>query len=54
MKDHVCIHDSAVPVLEKYAVGGLKIVEFQEGHWLHLEEPERFNRELEGWIRDTF
>jgi soluble epoxide hydrolase/lipid-phosphate phosphatase len=54
MKDHVCIHDYAVPELEKYAVGGLKIVEFQGGHWLQLEEPERFNRELEGWIRDTF
>ncbi|KAJ8588535.1 alpha/beta-hydrolase [Rhizopogon salebrosus TDB-379] len=54
MKDHVCIHDYSVPVMEKYAVGGLKIVEFQGGHWPHLEEPERFNRELEGWIRDTF
>jgi soluble epoxide hydrolase/lipid-phosphate phosphatase len=54
MKDHVCIHDYAVPVLEKYALGGLKIVEFQGGHWLQLEEPERFNKELEGWIRDTF
>jgi len=52
-KDHVCVWDYAVPEMEKYAVGGLKIVEFQGGHWLQLEEPEMLNRELEGWILDT-
>ncbi|KAG1751399.1 Alpha/Beta hydrolase protein [Suillus paluster] len=37
----------------KYAKGGLNIVEFQGGHWVQLEEPDTFNKELEGWIRDT-
>ncbi|KAG0694074.1 Alpha/Beta hydrolase protein [Suillus ampliporus] len=52
-KDHVCIHEYAVSQMEKYARGGLKMVEFPGGHWVQLEEPETFNKELEGWIRDT-
>lgn len=52
-KDHVCVYDYAVSEMEKYAVGGLKIVDFQGGHCVHLEEPETLNGELEGWIRDT-
>jgi len=52
-KDHVCVYDYAVPQMEKYAVGGLKVVDFQGGHWVHLEDPETFNRELEAWICDT-
>ncbi|KAG2089864.1 Alpha/Beta hydrolase protein [Suillus discolor] len=52
-KDHVCVYDYAVPQMKKYATGGLHMVEFQGGHWVQLEEPETFNRELEGWIRDT-
>jgi hypothetical protein len=39
--------------MEKHAVGGLKIVEFDTGHRLQLEQPENVNRELEVWIRDT-
>jgi len=53
MKDHVGVHQYTVSQMEKYAKGGLKIVEFQGGHWVQLEEPERFNRELESWVCDV-
>jgi soluble epoxide hydrolase/lipid-phosphate phosphatase len=53
-KDYVCLYEPAVPHMEKHAVGGLKIVEFDTGHRLQLEQPENVNRELEVWIRDTF
>ncbi|KAG2154336.1 Alpha/Beta hydrolase protein [Suillus bovinus] len=52
-KDHVCVYDYGVPQMKQYATGGLHMVEFQGGHWVQLEEPETFNRELHGWIRDT-
>jgi pimeloyl-ACP methyl ester carboxylesterase len=53
-KDYVCLYEPAVPHMEKYAVGGLKIVEFDTGHRVQLEQPENVNRELDVWIRDTF
>ncbi|KAG9316768.1 Alpha/Beta hydrolase protein [Chiua virens] len=38
--DYVCFHDFAIVEMEKYAKGGLTIVEFDTGHWLQMEKPE--------------
>jgi soluble epoxide hydrolase/lipid-phosphate phosphatase len=40
-KDHACLHEPAVPHMEKHAVGGLKVVKFDTGNRVQLEQPER-------------
>ncbi|KIK99374.1 hypothetical protein PAXRUDRAFT_822790 [Paxillus rubicundulus Ve08.2h10] len=52
--DYVCPYEFAIAEIEKYAVGGLTIVEFDTGHWLPLEKPEEYNEALEHWIASTF
>lgn len=52
--DYVCPREVAIAQIEKYAVGGLTIVEFDTGHWLQLEKPEEYNEALERWITSTF
>ncbi|KIJ68099.1 hypothetical protein HYDPIDRAFT_83277 [Hydnomerulius pinastri MD-312] len=52
--DYVCVRDYAIGEIEKYAAGGLTLVEFDTGHWLLLEQPEEYNNALEQWITSTF
>ncbi|KAH7920149.1 alpha/beta-hydrolase [Leucogyrophana mollusca] len=50
LKDRVSIPEYALPLMKKYATGGLTIVEFNTGHWIQLEEPDKLNLALESWI----
>ncbi|KAH0828013.1 Alpha/Beta hydrolase protein [Lanmaoa asiatica] len=52
--DYVCLHEFAITEIEKYAKGGLTIVEFDVGHWAQLEKPEEYNDALDRWVTDTF
>ncbi|KAF9241876.1 Alpha/Beta hydrolase protein [Melanogaster broomeanus] len=52
--DYVCPRDFAIAGVEKHAVGGLTIVEFDTGHWLQLEKPDEYNNALERWLTSTF
>lgn len=52
--DYVCFAEFAITEMEKYAQGGLTIVEFDTGHWTHLEKPEEHNDALDRWVTNTF
>ncbi|KAN0091297.1 Alpha/Beta hydrolase fold [Tylopilus felleus] len=52
--DYVCFREFAITEIEKYAKGGLTIVEFDAGHWVQLEKPQEYNDALERWALDTF
>ena len=52
--DCICWPEFAITQIEKYAKGGLAIVEFDTGHWLHLEKPEEYNNALDRWVTNTF
>lgn len=30
-----------------------RVIEFDTGHWVMLQQPERFNREVDGWLSAT-
>ncbi|KAF8557650.1 alpha/beta-hydrolase [Imleria badia] len=52
--DYVCFREFAITEIEKYAKGGLTIVEFDVGHWLQLEKAEEYNDALDRWAMNTF
>ena len=52
--DYVCIREVAISTIEKYAQGGLTIVEFDTGHWPFLEKPEEFNDALDRWVTSIY
>ncbi|KAG8214073.1 Alpha/Beta hydrolase protein [Butyriboletus roseoflavus] len=52
--DYVCFREFAITEIEKYAKGGLTIVELNAGHWPQLEKPEEYNDALDRWVTNTF
>lgn len=52
--DYVCFREFAIAEIEKYAKGGLTIIEFDVGHWPQLEKPEDYNDALDRWVTNTF
>ena len=52
--DYICVREYAIPEIQKYAQGGLTIVEFDTGHWPFLAKSEEFNDALDHWLTSTF
>jgi soluble epoxide hydrolase/lipid-phosphate phosphatase len=54
LKDFVCRADIGKELMKTYVEDpekNLTIVEFDTGHWIQLEQPDKLNKELENWIK---
>ena len=51
-KDAVCIAEPSEGIMREVCPHG-KSQMFEAGHWLQLEQPEKLNRALLEWIRDS-
>ncbi|EGN92446.1 hypothetical protein SERLA73DRAFT_191083 [Serpula lacrymans var. lacrymans S7.3] len=50
LKDYVCVPAMSKAIMEKFATNGLTLVDFDTGHWAHVESPTKVNEELEKWV----
>jgi len=50
LRDYVCIPTINKAIMEKFAADRLTIVDFDTGHWVHMESPAKVNDELEKWV----
>lgn len=49
MLDRICVPSLHIPTIQSVA-SDLTLVEFETGHWVSLEQPDKLNTELERWL----